>query len=90
MVSENFVHLRQSGVSLLIDLSQGPAEIIHWGLDLGPISAIEDFTRSAMEPVAHAELDVPMYNGIWRENSRGNIGVPALQGHRSGSDWSLN
>jgi alpha-galactosidase len=73
---------------LLIDLSQGTAEIIHWGKDLGEIKSIADYTRAALEPVAHAELDDQMYNSIWRENSRGNIGRPALLGHREGKAFS--
>jgi alpha-galactosidase len=87
-LSRDFVHLRQDGVSLLIDLSQGTAEIIHWGNDLGEIASIADYTKAALEPVAHAELDDQMYNSIWRENSRGNIGRPALLGHRSGKAFS--
>ena len=87
-MSKDFVYLRQDGVSLVIDLSQGTAEIVHWGEDLGEITQISDFSKAAMEPVAHAELDDPMYNSIWRENSRGNIGRPSLLGHRSGKDFS--
>lgn len=88
MAKPDFVHLSQDGVSLLIDLSCNTAEIVHWGHFLGQISSIESFSKSAMEPVAHAELDDPMYQSIWRENSRGNTGLPALLGHSNGKRFS--
>ena len=88
MAKTDFVHLTQDGVSLLIDLSQETAEIVHWGKALGQVPSIASFTKAAMEPVAHAELDDPMYQSIWRENSRGNTGLPALLGHSSGKRFS--
>ncbi len=88
MAKQDFVHLTQDGVSLLIDLSRDTAEIVHWGKALGNLSNIGNFSKAAMEPVAHAELDDPMYQSIWRENSRGNTGLPALLGHSSGKRFS--
>ncbi len=88
MAKTDFVHLTQDGVSLLIDLSQDTAEIVHWGQALGTVNSIASFTKAAMEPVAHAELDDPMYQSIWRENSRGNTGLPALLGHTTGKRFS--
>ncbi len=88
MAKTDFVHLTQDGVSLLIDLSQEPAEIVHWGQALGTVKSIASFSKAAMEPVAHAELDDPMYQSIWRENSRGNTGLPALLGHTTGKRFS--
>jgi alpha-galactosidase len=84
----DFVHLTQAGVSLLIDLSQDTAEIVHWGNALGEIKDIASYSKAAMEPVAHAELDEPMHQSIWRENSRGNTGHPALLGHAAGKGFS--
>lgn len=88
MAKQDFVHLTQDGVSLLIDLSRDTAEIVHWGKALGNVSSIASFSKAALEPVAHAELDDPMYQSIWRENSRGNTGLPALLGHSSGKRFS--
>ena len=88
MTKPDFVHLTQDGVSLLIDLSQSTAEIVHWGKALGKVTSIASYTKAAMEPVAHAELDDPMYQSIWRENSRGNTGLPALLGHSAGKRFS--
>ena len=88
MAKPDFVHLTQDGVSLLIDLSRDTAEIVHWGHALGEVKSIQGYSNAAMEPVAHAELDDPMYQSIWRENSRGNTGLPALSGHSSGKRFS--
>ncbi|MEY3561168.1 MAG: hypothetical protein RL068_320 [Actinomycetota bacterium] len=88
MASNDFVHLTQAGISLLIDLSFDSAEIVHWGNALGDVSSIADYSKAALEPVAHAELDDPMYASLWRENSRGNTGHPALLGSRQGKDFS--
>jgi alpha-galactosidase len=88
LAKADFIHLTQDGVSLLIDLSQDTAEIVHWGQALGRVDSIANFTKAAMEPVAHAELDDPMYQSIWRENSRGNTGLPAILGHSLGKRFS--
>ena len=88
MTHPGFCHISQDSVSLMIDFSQGTPQILHWGQGLGNPKSSADFVKAQLEPVAHAELDDPMFNGIWRENSRGNIGRPALLGHRSGSDFS--
>ncbi len=83
-----FAHISKDGVSLLIDFSTGTPEILHLGAALGNISSTADLVRARMEPVAHAELDDPAFLGLWRENSRGNIGKPAILGHRAGADFS--
>jgi alpha-galactosidase len=88
MTKAEFTHLRSEGLSLLIDYSTGTPQILHFGPDLGELTSARDFVAAGMEPVAHAELDDPEFVGIWRENSRGNIGRPALLGHRSGKDFS--
>lgn len=88
MTHAGFAHISQDSVSLLLDFSHGTPQILHWGKALGSVHSAEFYAKAAMEPVAHAELDDPMFNGIWRENSRGNIGRPALLGHRNGKDFS--
>ena len=90
MTHPGFAHISQDSVSLLLDFSKGTPQILHWGPALQSITQVESYVAAAMEPVAHAELDDPMFNGLWRENSRGNIGRPALLGHRSGVDFSQN
>jgi alpha-galactosidase len=84
----SFHHLQQSGVSLLLDLSDHCVQVMHFGRSLGQVDSILDWQLSQQEPVAHAELDEPIWPGIYRENSRGNIYRPALLGHRFGLDFS--
>lgn len=88
MVEQKFHHLHQAGVSLLVDLSDQSVQILHFGRALGKVDSIVDWRLSQQEPVAHAELDQPIWPGLYRENSRGNIGRPAVLGHRAGQDWS--
>lgn len=83
-----FAHISRDGISLLIDFSTGAAEILHLGPALGEVRSTSDLVKARMEPVAHAELDDPAFVGIWRENSRGNIGKAAILGHREGRDFS--
>ncbi len=83
-----FAHISKDGVSLVIDFSTGTPEILHLGPEIKNLTTTSDLVRARMEPVAHAELDDPAFVGIWRENSRGNIGKPALLGHRDGKDFS--
>ena len=88
MAKSSFHHLHQQGVSLLVDLSDQAVQIMHFGRYLGELDSITPWQLSQQEPVANAELDQPIWPGIYRENSRGNIGRPALLGHRQGQDWS--
>lgn len=59
-----FAHISQDSVSLLLDFSHGTPQILHWGKALGSVQSAEFYAKAAMEPVAHAELDDPMFNGI--------------------------
>ena len=88
MKSSSFVHLRQDGVSLLVDLAPELVRIIHWGEDLGDTEDFEGYLAATIEPTAHAEGDSPDQSGIWREQARGSIGSPVLKGHRNGKDFS--
>jgi alpha-galactosidase len=84
---ENFVTLAADGVSVVIDLSTGTPVVLHWGSHLGDVDIME--LRSALqEAVPHAHLDDYENSGLWRENSRGYLGRPAVLGHRGGQDWS--
>lgn len=87
-MTPSFAHITQDSVSLLMDFSSGTPQILHWGQELTNITDPRHYVNASLEPVAHAELDDPAFNGIWRENSRGNVGRPALLGHRSGKDFS--
>ena len=78
MSTPAFAHISKDGVSLVIDFSTGTPEILHLGPAIRNLTSTSDLVRARMEPVAHAELDDPAFVGIWRENSRGNIGKPAI------------
>jgi alpha-galactosidase len=82
------LQLRAAGVSLVFVKTQETLEPIYWGVDIGSTLALEDLLNAVLEPAAHAELDAPIAVGVWRENSRGHLGKPALIGHRAGQDWS--
>lgn len=88
MNSNNLFPLRADGTAVIIDLSTGSPSILHWGADLGEIHSSLDLLKAVAEPVPHADLDAPIKPGLWRENSMGFLGRPALIGHRAGLDWS--
>ena len=80
--------LNSDGVSLIIDTSTGTPVILHWGADIGFENIGDDLALVAREGVPHADLDEPQNPGLWRENARGFLGRPAVQGNRAGQDWS--
>lgn len=86
--TNNFYELNSAGVSVIIDLSSGTPVVLHWGINIGTIEANSDLLKVVREGVPHADLDDPQNPGIWRENARGFLGRPAVQGHRLGQDWS--
>ena len=77
------------GTSVVFEIADETLSILHWGTDLGAASTLTDLGRALTEPAAHAELDAPLATGVWRENSRGHLGRPALTGHRAGHDFSV-
>jgi alpha-galactosidase len=78
-------YLRGGGVSLAIDLSGTTPEVIHWGADLGPHSAVPTGLRPA---VPHSSYDEPEPIPLLPQSSTGWRGRPALLGHRHGRDFS--
>lgn len=85
-LQKSFYHLANSGVSLIIDTTTGTPVILHWGKQVDADQ--ENLLRAMQEGVPHADLDTFQSPGLWRENARGFQGRPALQGNRSGLDWS--
>ena len=88
MKTPGFVHLQQGGVSLLVSITDQLTQVLHWGEDLGSGADFSDYLLATREPSAHAETDFPDQPGIWREQARGFIGAPVVQGHRSGEDFA--
>jgi alpha-galactosidase len=87
-MSSKIFELNADGVSLIVDISTGTPAILHWGADIGFTNIGDDLALIARESSPHADLDEPQNPGIWRENARGFLGRPAIQGHRLGQDWS--
>jgi alpha-galactosidase len=83
-----FIHLSQAGVSLVLSTARGALEVLHWGSALKEDENLPDLLAASIEATAHAELDEPHIEGLFREAARGVISRPALLGHRSGQDFS--
>jgi alpha-galactosidase len=87
----HLIHLTSSGVSLLIDLTDGrlPA-IAHWGAELGDISASDAaaIVAADVEPIAPNAADVPTRLALLPEHFTAWTGRPGLSGSRAGESWS--
>ncbi|MGI4896275.1 MAG: alpha-galactosidase [Janthinobacterium lividum] len=85
------LHLRAAGVSLVLEVAVDalPA-VVHWGGDLGDVSAavLADLVVSGRTARANNDLDVPQPTRLLPEQSRGWNGRPGLAGHRAGAAWS--
>ncbi|PTW90487.1 alpha-galactosidase [Microbacteriaceae bacterium MWH-Ta3] len=80
-------HIQNDTVSLVINTTGGSVEVLYWGAPVGALDA-QALRDASTEGVPHGLSDVSPRPGIWRENSRGFLGRPALDGHRGGYDWS--
>jgi alpha-galactosidase len=88
MTQSSVYQLLADGVSLIIDTSTGTPVIAHWGKDVA-LEKLDDQVQAILsESIPYASIDQPQNPGVWRENSRGFLGRPALSGHRTGQDWS--
>lgn len=85
-------HIHSDTVSLIVDITDGVPEVLYWGAALTSFDHSQAFVAAlrdaTVEGVPHGLSDVSPRPGIWRENSRGFLGRPALDGHRGGLDWS--
>jgi len=72
---------------LVVDTSTGTPAILHWGADLGA-NAVDEVRALLHDGVPQSGLDEFHQPGVWRENSRGFLGRPAVLGHRAGADWT--
>ena len=85
------LHLRSSGVSLVLDLRGGTLpRVVHWGQDLGDVDAatLPAMALVSIPPVTSNSLDDVGELSVLPEHSRGWFGTPGLAGHRDGADWS--
>ncbi len=87
------LQLRSAGVSLVLDCS-GPAlpSVLHWGADLGELSenALVDLRRGAGAVQTGNGLDNNLPVAIVPEYSAGWFGLPGLNGHRDGQNFSAS
>jgi alpha-galactosidase len=84
-------HLRAAGVSLVLDLSDGTLpRVLHWGRDVGPLSAAElDAFALAQRPQPIGfSVDGAVPVAVLPEQSAGWLGTPGLVGNRSGAHFS--
>lgn len=82
------VHLVHDGTSVVVDVSGGVPEIIHWGAAL---DANDGETLAAMttRPLTHGSLDVVPPLQIVPQHSLGSLARPGVAGHRPGGrDWA--
>lgn len=93
MSNAKVLQLRAAGVSLVLDCS-GPAlpSVLHWGADLGALdeAALVSLRQGAGAVQAGNGLDDNKPVAIIPEYSAGWFGLPGLNGHRDGQDFSAS
>ena len=85
----DILHLRDAGVSLVLDLRHARLpRILHWGDDLGDLGpdGLEQLALAADEPRVIGELDDRFGVALLPEHAWGWMGTPGLEGHRDGRD----
>jgi len=87
------LQLRAGGVSLVLDCSgPGLPSVLHWGADLGELTenALLELRRGAGAVQDGNGLDENRPIAIVPEYSSGWFGLPGLNGHRDGQDFSAS
>ncbi|MGW7341443.1 alpha-galactosidase [Streptomyces sp. NPDC054808] len=91
MPSPDLVHLHAAGAALVLDLSADTLpRILHWGADLGELSAthLHSLRLAAQRQPIGFSVDRPVEVSVLPEQSAGWLGTPGLVGHRGGADFS--
>jgi alpha-galactosidase len=85
--TDELVHLRAAGVSLVIDASGSVPRVIHWGADLGPLDAdgLHGLRLTASTAQLNNAPDEARVFSIWPTELEGWSGTPAQSGHASGT-----
>ena len=85
------IHLRAGGVSVVLVTDGGrlPA-VLHWGADLGDMSAADlaELVDAGVPATVPNDLDQVTRAGILAEHAAGWNGRPGLVGQRAGRAWS--
>ncbi|WP_062293275.1 alpha-galactosidase [Demequina phytophila] len=87
-MADDVVHLRASGVSLLLSTGGGRLpRIAHWGADLGdlPHDALADLVRTGQGGFAFGGADEGHALAVVPEHTWGWLGTPGLEGSRAGA-----
>lgn len=93
MPDPSYVHLREQGVSLLLQYRLGhPVRVVHWGADLGDVEDASAEALAAADLPAHRinDVDHPVLLTLPVSGHDGYTGHPGLSGSRDGRDWSPN
>ncbi|RKS92972.1 alpha-galactosidase [Microbacterium sp. AG790] len=89
--SPSHAHLRAGGTSVVLDLvSADQPIIVHWGQDLGELSAADlaDLARAAVPQRVSGGLDATGRLTLLPQQSGGWLTTPGLIGDRAGADFS--
>ncbi|MGO1054816.1 alpha-galactosidase [Crossiella sp. CA198] len=80
------VQLRAAGVGVLLDLRGDLPVLLHWGADLGELSAtgLAALASTATPAVLNNAPDLPRTLTVWPTEADGWSGTPGHQGHRAG------
>jgi alpha-galactosidase len=81
------VALRADGASVVVELAGQVPKILHWGRDLGELSAaaLEAFRFTAIPATLNNAVDVPPVFSLWPTESQGWLGTQAHEGHLEGA-----
>jgi len=81
------VPLRAGGVSVVVGLAGQVPRILHWGRDLGELSADgwEALRFTSVPATLNNAVDVPPVFSLWPTESEGWLGTQAHEGHLEGT-----
>lgn len=85
------VHLRASGVSLLLESDDRLPRVLHWGSDLGAgfgDDALAALAVASVRPHAGTQTDAPVPPSVLPGQAEAWLGTPGVAGHRDGQAWS--
>ncbi|WP_425955915.1 alpha-galactosidase [Xylanimonas sp. McL0601] len=84
--TDDVVHLRAGGVSLVVEAGGGLPRVVHWGADLGDLDpvSVRGVATASVPPVVSGPVDQVVPLAVLPEAHRGWLGTPGLSGHRDG------
>ena len=89
-LSDLRVLLRDEGTAVLVEIAGGLPAILHWGSDLGPLTAADAAgIAAAVEPGRfNNSVDTPSRLAVLPQLHAAWTGRPGISGSRHGRDWS--